>query len=477
MDNFDKMADKNQNRPRILTEGSILKAIFFLSWPVVAANMLQTIYNLTDAFWVGRLGEAAVAAVSFSFPILFLLISIGAGLSIAGTVLVAQYKGKGDEGSAGYISAQTLLMITAAALLISAAGYIFTPSLISFTGAEAEVIPGAVSYLRVSFAGLIFLFAFFVFQSLLRGAGEVKLPMLIVFVTVILNFAVDPLFIMGWGPVPSYGVAGAALATIFTQAIAAFAALAMILCGRYGIKIKAAYFKPDLRMMKKIFILGLPSSLEHSVRAFSFTLMVFLVGAFGTTAVASYGIVTRLISFIIMAAVGVAMATTTLVGQNIGAGNPRRAEKTAVTASVFAFAVMTLAGIFFYVFSSQLTAFFISGSPGVIGMGSDFIKIVSLTFGFGGLQIVLGGAFRGSGNTLAAMLLTALTFIVLRFCSAYGLSFFWAEKGIWWSFPVSNIVGGLAAAAFFMRGGWMEKNLTDDFTLTREVLEESLPQD
>jgi len=305
----------------------------------------------------------------------------------------------------------------------------------------------------------------------------VKLPMSIVFVTVILNFAADPVFIMGWGPIPSYGVAGAAMATILTQALAAFAALGLILSGRYGIKIKARYFKPDFTVMKKIFFLGLPSSLEHSVRAFSFTLMVFLVGAFGTTAVASYGIVTRLISFIIMAAVGVAMATTTLVGQNIGAGNSRRAEKTAVTASAFTFVIMTLAGVVFYVFSSQMTAFFIADSPAVISAGSDFIRIVALTFGFGGLQIVLGGAFRGSGNTFAAMLLTMLTFIILRFCSAYGFSLFWAERGIWWSFPVSNVVGGLAATAFFMRGGWMKKNLTDDFILTREVLEESLPQD
>lgn len=460
-----------------LTEGSILKAIFMLSWPVVAANMLQTVYNLTDAFWVGRLGEAAVAAVSFAFPILFLLISIGAGLSIAGTVLVAQYKGAGDDEMAGYISAQTLMMITGVCLFISAAGYIFTPFLISLTGAEAEVVPGAVSYLRVSFVGLIFLFAFFVFQSLLRGAGEVKLPMYIVLVTVILNFAADPIFIMGWGPVPAWGVAGAAVSTILTQALAAIAALAMLLSGKYGIKMKAGYFRPEQALMKKIFLLGLPSSLEHSVRAFSFTLMVFLVGAFGTAAVASYGIVTRLISFIIMAAVGVAMATTTLVGHNIGAGNNRRAKKIALTASLFTFAVMTIAGVVFWFYSAPLTAFFISGSPGVVKEGSDFIRIVSLTFGFAGLQIVLGGAFRGSGDTFAAMLLTMLTFIVLRFFSAYGLSFFWAQKGIWWSFPISNIAGGLAAAAFFVWGGWMKKNLTDDFTLKREELEEALPQE
>ncbi|MBU3956223.1 MATE family efflux transporter [bacterium] len=471
------MKEIPNTRSRILTEGSILRAIFTLSWPVVAANILQTVYNLTDAFWVGRLGEAAVAAVSFSFPILFLLISIGAGLSIAGTILVAQYKGKGDTEKVGYISAQTILMISAAAIVISIAGYIFTPKLIALTGAAPEVIPGAVSYLRVSFAGLLFLFSFFVFQSLLRGVGEVKLPMLIVLITVILNFAADPIFIMGWGFIPPCGVAGAALATIITEGLAALAVLAMMLSGRYGIKIKAAYFKPDLTMMKKIFFLGLPSSMEHSVRAFSFTLMIFLVGAFGTTAVASYGIVTRLMSFIVMAAVGVAMATTTLVGQNIGAGNPRRAEKISATAAVFTFAVMTLLGAVLYVFAPHLIAFFISGSPGVISTGTDFIRIVSLTFGFAGIQMVLGGAFRGSGHTLTAMLLTMLTFIGLRFASAYGLSFFWAEKGIWWSFPISNVIGGLVALGFFLKGGWMDKNLTDDFSLEREILEESLPQE
>ncbi|MFH1957325.1 MAG: MATE family efflux transporter [bacterium] len=459
-----------------LTEGSILKAIFRISWPVAMANILQTVYNLTDIFWVGRVGQEAVAAVSFSFPILFLLISFGAGISIAGTILVAQYKGKG-AGGIDYIASQTLLILGVISILISAAGYMLTPFLINLTGAEPAVIPGAVAYLKVSFVGLIFLFSFFVFQSILRGVGVVKIPMFIVLGTVILNFLADPIFIMGWGPIPAYGVAGAAMATIITEGLAAAIALSMFLSGKYGIKLRLVYFKPDWPLTKKLLLLGLPASVEHSIRAFSFTVMIFLVGAFGTTVVASYGIVTRILSFIIIPAVGVAMATTTLVGQNIGAGKPDRAARTAAIAAGLTFVLMTAAGAMFYIFSGNLISFFIPGDPYVIETGSLFIKIVSLTFGFAGLQIVLGGAFRGSGNTVAAMLFTLASFLIIRIGLAYGLSNYSAlsEKGIWWAFPLSNLTGGLLALFWFLKGSWMKKRLVDEINLTYEIMEESLP--
>jgi len=454
-----------RNSVNNLTEGSILASIFKLSWPVVLANILQTAYNLTDTFWVGRLGAEAVAAVSFSFPILFLLISAGAGLSAAGTILVAQYRGKGDSGRVDFVSAQTLLLIAFIAGVISVLGYFISEPLIKFAGAEPEVVPLAVSYLKISFAGLIFLFAFFVFQSLLRGVGVVKIPMYIVLGTVVLNFAADPLFIMGWGPVPAFGVSGAALATILTQAFAAFAALSLLLGGRFGIKLKIRNFRPDFKIIKKMFLLGLPVSVEHSTRSLSFAIMIFLVASFGTAVVAAYGIVTRIMSFVIIPAVGFGMATTALVGQNMGAGKISRAGKISLSSSGFTFLIMTLAGILFYIFSKQIISIFIPQSSQVIETGSLFMRTVALSFGFVGLQIVLGGAFRGSGNTVAAMALTLFNFIFLRVSLAYVLSNFTplAEKGIWWAFALSNLLGGAAAAALFLTGGWKKKRITEEF--------------
>ena len=203
------------------TKGPIVKALIGLSLPIVFGNILQTAYQLIDTFWVGRLGAVAVAAVSLSFPVIFLLISLGGGLAIAGTILVAQYKGRGDTKQVDYISAQTLLLMVVISAVVSCFGYMISGPVMKLIGAGPEVLPAATSYLQISFLGMIFMFGFFVYQSLMRGVGDVKTPLYIVFTTVLMNLVLDPLFILGWGPIPAYGVSGAALATIGTQGVAA----------------------------------------------------------------------------------------------------------------------------------------------------------------------------------------------------------------------------------------------------------------
>jgi putative MATE family efflux protein len=167
-----------------LLEGSVTKSIFKLSLPIILSNLLQTAYNLTDTFWVGRLGPNAVASVSISFPIIFLLISIGSGLALAGTILVSQYQGKKDQQKVNHISTQTILLTAIFALLISVIGYLISPLLLSMMGAEQTVYNDAVSYLQIIFLGMISLFMFGVFQSLLRGVGDAKTPLYVILFTV-----------------------------------------------------------------------------------------------------------------------------------------------------------------------------------------------------------------------------------------------------------------------------------------------------
>jgi len=453
----------------------ILNAVYKIAWPVVAANILQSVYNLTDMFWVGRLGAQAVAAISFSFPIIFLLVSLGAGTSVAGTILVAQYHGKNEKRNIDYIATQVLFMLAAISVFISVLGYFFSEKILVLMNASAEVLPLASAYLKISFVGLVFLFSFFVFQSLLRGVGEVKKPMFIVMGTVVLNFLADPVLIMGLGPIPAFGISGAACATIFTQGIASAIGLFMFLRGRDGIKIRLRNFSPNFALMKKIFLLGFPASVEHSTRAFSFSLMIFLVGIWGTSAVASYGVATRIMSFVIIPAVGVAMAVSALIGQSFGAGKIDQAEKIARLSATAVFGLLTFAGILFFVFAGNLISLFVPADEEIISSGALFLKITSLTFGFVGLQIVLGGAFRGSGNTFAAMVLTILNFIVLRILGGFFLSRYTGlrEMGIWLSFPLSNLIGGACSLLWFLRGGWKKKKLTREFSA---VLEESFPE-
>jgi len=443
------------------------------------ANILQTAYQLIDTFWVGRLGAEAIAAVSLSFPIIFLMISLGGGISIAAAVLVAQYKGKGDQETIDRVSGQGVLMMVTISIILSAIGYLMSAPLMRMMGAEADVLPGAIAYLKFSFIGFTFVYGFFVFQSLLRGVGVVKTPMFIVLGTVILNLILDPLFIFGYGFIPAYGVAGAALATIGTQGIAALIGLLMLCSGKYDVRLRLRYLKLDKGLLKRIFFLGLPSSAEQASRSLCLTFLAVLVASFGTKVIASYGIGTRALAFIIIPAVGISMATSTVVGQNMGAGKIERAEKAARVSVVLSFIVLTLAGALLFIFARQIAGFFIPGDIAVIGSSTLFIRIMALTFGFMGAQEVVNGVLRGSGNTLHAMVLAIISLWFIRFPLAYVLSkhTILIEKGIWWAFPISNILSALIAFGWFLKGSWKEKRLTEKTMIQDEVLVETIADD
>lgn len=459
-----------------LTEGSIWKSLIALSVPIIFANILQTAYQLTDTFWVGRLGTVAVAAVSISFPVIFLIISLGGGLAMAGTILVAQYKGKNDTKATNHIASQTLLMTVIISIILAAIGYLLSPHLVNLMGVEQGVFSSAVSYMKISFIGMIFMFTYMVFQSLARGVGDVKTPMYIVLGTVLLNLILDPLFIFGYGFVPAFGVTGAAIATIGTQGLAATIGMILLLKGKHQLQLHIRDLKPDFPLIKKMFWLGFPASVEQSTRALGMTVMTFLVATFGTLTIAAYGIGIRILSFIIIPALGLSMATSTLVGQNIGAGKTQRAEKIVKLSSMAGFIVLTIVGIIIFLFAKQISGWFIPGEIETIRASALFIKIISLTFGFIGIQQVLNGAFRGSGNTMVSMILAIVSLWVLRFPLAYILSQHTAlaEIGLWIAFSVANIIATIITIVWFAKGTWKQKKITEEIKLTREITKETI---
>ena len=465
------------SRPNPLTEGPILTSLVRLSGPIVATNLLQTAYQWIDTIWVGRVGATAVAAVSLSFPIMFLLISLGIGLGIAGTVLVAQHKGRGDRSTVDHVAAQTMVAIVAASVVIMLVGYALTPQLIALMNPPSEIYPDAVAYLQVIFGGMVFLFAYFVFQSLMRGVGDVRTPFLLVLGTVIFNSVLDPFLILGWGPFPAMGVSGAALATIISQGIAAVIGLALLASGRYEIHVRwREHLRLDWPLIRRMFALGLPASVEQSTRALGLVAMTFLVASFDTTTVAAYGIGGRVLSFVIIPALGLAMATTTLVGQNVGAGKLDRAERITVLSGQIGFVALSGVGVLFFLLAEPTARLFIPNDPDVIDVTVEFLRVMALSFGFVGVQQVISGAFRGAGDTKAAMLLAIVLLWVLQFPMAFVLSKLTAlgAWGLWWSFPISNVVATVVAYAWFARGAWKGKRVTDDDTLQQRVYQEVL---
>ena len=459
-----------------LTEGPILKTILALAFPIVFANIFQTAYQLIDTFWVGRLGSAAIAAVSLSFPVIFLLISFGGGLAIAGTILVAQYKGKGEEKNIDYVAAQTMLIMFFVSIFLTFIGYALSSYIIRLMGVEQEVFSGALSYLRISFIGVVFLFGFFVFQSLMRGVGDVKTPLYIVVSTVVLNLFLDPLFIFGFGPIPAMGVSGAAMATIITQGLAAITGLYLLFGGKYGIHLKKKNLILDIGLIKNLFKLGLPASIEQSTRALGILLITFLVTGFGTAVIAAYGIGTRILSFAIIPALGLSMANSTLVGQNMGASKIARAERVSRISAGASFVFLSLLGVLVFIFAEQICRVFSPNDPLVVEMSAQFVRIISLFFGFIGARQVFNGTFRGSGNTFTSMILAIIGLWVLRLPLIYVLSRYTSLSytGIWIAFPISTVIGTIITFLWFLKGSWKKKRIIEKIKTMEETTKETI---
>ena len=404
------------------------------------------------------------------------MISLGGGLAIAGTILVAQYKGQGNIKQVDYVAAQTFLLMIMASLLVSVIGYLVSGPVMALMGAGPEVLPEATSYLKITFVGMIFMFGFFMYQSLMRGVGDVRTPLYIVFSTVLLNLILDPLFILGWGPIPAYGVSGAAMATVGTEGVAAAVGLIMLFSGRYGVHLKSKHLRFDASLFKRMLKLGLPASLAQSTRALGLGVMAFLVASFGTMTVASYGIGMRIFSFIIIPAIGLSMATSTLIGQNLGAGKKERAVLIARKSLQVSFVSLTGLGILLFLLARPITAAFIPGDLAVIEAGSAFVRIMALSFGFFGIGHTIIGVFTGAGDTKSTMIQSILALWVFQFPLAYVLSKHtpMAEAGIWWSIPISNILSAIVAYVWYKTGSWKHKKVIHpgEASLERRVTEE-----
>ncbi|MBF0694678.1 MAG: MATE family efflux transporter [Flavobacterium sp.] len=452
------------NKSNELLEGPVLGSLLKLAGPIVLVNMLQAAYQLVDAFWVGRLGGAAVAAVSVSTPVVFLSMALGMGFAMAGSILIAQYYGAGNMKNVSHIAAQTLLLVAVLSVTLGIVGWLLSPFFLSLLNVSSDVYDGALGFLRVSFIGLAFNFSFFVFQSIMRGIGQVTIPVYIVLGTVILNFLIDPILIFGYGPFQAHGVMGAALATLSTQIVACGLGYMILFRGKHGVKLQLSDFKPDFKHIKRAFNLGFPASIEQSMRALGIMLLTFLIAAFGTVTVAIYGAASNILQVVLILGIGFSMAISTVVGQNIGAGNIERASQVAFVGARVSFAVLSTLGIIVWFTAPHLVEFFVPDDPAIIKGGTHFLRIMCLSWGFLGLQLSFTGVFRAAGSTLTAMILTLISQWVLQFPLAYVLSHntTLGVDGIWWAFPISNVAISLITIAVFAKGHWKKQRLTDE---------------
>ncbi len=454
-----------------LTEGDLRRPLFALAWPIVVTELLQVAYNLTDTLWLGRLSTDAVAAVSLAFPLIFLLISVGGGFTVAGSTLVAQYVGARSEGSAGTVTGQTLTLITAIAVAVGAVGFVATDAMLavlpSSPATAGQVVPLAAGYMRVFFLGLPFLFGFFVFSALMRGYGNTRAPMVVMFVSVAVNVVIDPLLIFGYGPVQGYGIEGAAVATVLSRGLATLLGLYVIFGTAAGPDVTLGDFRPQTRYVREIVSIGVPSALEQSATALGFITLTAVVVQFTPEVVAAYGLGNRLTSLVFLPAMGLGRATNTMVGQNLGARKPDRAERAVWMAARTGAGVMLAVGVVTFLFADVAVGVFLGtdtpSAARTVELGAAYLRIRAFEFGFiGVLQVVLG-AYRGAGDTKTALAFSLFALWVGRIPIVYYLAFVrgWAETGVWVGMAAGQILGAVAAAAWFTRGTWKRVVVAD----------------
>ncbi|MCX7024314.1 MAG: MATE family efflux transporter [Spirochaetes bacterium] len=429
--------------------------IMTIALPIIAGSFLETLYNLTDAFFLGKLGAAEISAPSIAFTIVFFLIVFGMGMSGAGTTLIAQSKGRNDGEKMNFYLGQMTSLLIAASIAIAALGFFSSGWILRLLATPEEVFRHAYDYLRIIFLGIPFMFGYFVLQSSFSAVGDSMTPFWIHLGAIVVNVALDPLLIFGIGPFPRLGVPGAAIATVASQAAGSVFSYSVLARGKNGLKLRLSAMKPDRDALGLFIRIGLPSSVGESLSALGFTVLQGVINGFGTSAIAAFGIGSRIMGLFDMPARGISSATAALSGQAIGARDEARVGRVVSAGLILCVVLMTPPLVLSMIFGGNLVRFFVN-DPGAIELGDLMFKVVApslLTFG---LYVVTTGAFQGAGDTRIIMFLAVFRLWVIRVPIATALAAFTkiGPLGIWIAMFASNLLTATAGILYFRSGKW-----------------------
>jgi putative MATE family efflux protein len=445
-------------RPQSLTSGPIAGSLLKLAWPVMLSNLFQTLYSFTDRLWLARWGSLGIAAIQLSFPLVFLSISVASGITVAGIALISQYTGAGREKEANLAAGQVVLFVAVLATVLAMSGFFLANPVMLLMGAEPDLVTAATSYLRIIFLGMPLMFTTFLVAALLNGVGDTVTPMILMAGSVTANILLDPLFIFGWGPFPTLGIQGAAVATVISRGLVAIVGLALLFSGRLGIHLRLSSLKPRWGMIGKIARIGSMASIGQAGTALGFTIMNGALARLGTEVISAFGIGTSFISIVLMPAMGLGQATATMVGQNLGADEPERARRVAWTGILISTTILVAASSVVIPFRAHLIRFFLS-DPEVLRIGVRMLQLVGIAFPFMGIIQVMIGVYHGSGHTAYSMFFDLFRLWGLRIPLIYLLAFVlsWGAGGVWWAMFWSNLGTAAISLTFFLSGNWAHR--------------------
>ena len=447
-----------QRPNRSLTEGAIGKTLWLFSLPVLAGNVLQSLNGSVNAIWVGHgLGEAALAASSNANTILFFLIGTMFGMGMAANILVGQSIGAKNLDQAKRTVGTSLTFFVVLSLLFAVLGLAFSERMMAWMHMPPDALPLAVAYLRVIFLGIPFMYLLAFISMVLRGAGDARTPFLFLFLCVVLDITLNPLFIFGWGPVPRMGIAGSAMATLVAQVITVTAAITYLyrskhfLCLHRG---EGHYLRIDPVILRALFVKGIPMGLQMIVMSLSMVALIALVNRFGSQTTSAYAACFQLWNYIQMPGFAVGMAVSSMAAQNVGAGKWDRVHRVAMTGVAYNFLQTGVLVLLVYFFSRGAFGLFLPVDSPAIDIAQHINAIVVWSFMFFGVSFVLAGVVRATGAVVPPLVILFIALWLVRLPFAYTLVDRWQADAIWWSFPLGSLVSMSLSITYYRYGNW-----------------------
>lgn len=445
-----------KERDRIVHQ-PILNTLFSLALPAVASSLFFVVYEIIDMFWVGKLGAKPVAALSTASFFVWMLRALAQTIATGALALISRRAGEKDKDALEKTTMNALLAAFIFAAFIMVSFFPLAVRVFKWINLEAEVAFLAREYALVFLAGLPFVYLMLTAEHIIRGVGNTKVPMIIIGFALFLNAVLDPVFIFHF----KMGLKGAAVATILAQIIGCILMTGAIWrflpdCRPKCLRLNKSFFRESFFPMMKI---GAPISFSTAAFSMIYLVLSGIISTFGSAPLAAIGIGHRIEAFPYFIALGLSMATATMVGQNLGAGQPEKAKQSAFSSLKIASVILLVTSFIFYFFPETLYRFFI-GDSDVVHHGAEYIRAVAVFEIFLGFEVVLEGAFTGAGDTKPPFIIV-FTVTLLRIPLAYFLSITlgFGTIAIWWSISTTTFLKGAILFYWFRKGHWMHKKL------------------
>ncbi|MDR8391601.1 MATE family efflux transporter [Aliifodinibius sp. S!AR15-10] len=442
------------------TEGSMSRAILLLSIPMVLEMAMESIFAIADIFFVSQLGADAVATVGVTESVLTLVYAIAMGLSMSTTALVSRRIGEKNTYGAAISAVQAIIVSVIVALPISLAGIFFAPELLRLMGSNEQMIQELYSYTAIMLGGNIVIMLLFVINAIFRGAGDAAISMRVLWVANAINIVLDPLLIFGYGPFPELGIMGAAIATTIGRGLGVIYQFYLLTKRSSRINILPEHWKLEGVIMKRLVRLSLGGIGQHLIATSSWIGLVRIIAVFGAEALAGYTIAIRILIFSLLPSWGMSNAAATLVGQNLGAQKPDRAERSVWITGLVNMVFLVMVGTAFFFWAEELIRLF-TDEPPVVSIGTLCLRIICLGYLFYAWGMVISQAFNGAGDTDTPTLLNFICFWLVEIPVAYlfALTLGFGEQGVFYSIVVAESLLGLLGILVFKRGKWKERKV------------------